>query len=140
MNTQKTATMLYFSGTIFLLCGIALLITGKFVINITNVSLIISAVISGVIGFFMSKMIKPAFWAGLIFMSLLVLYFGWLTVFNSNELVDMLINGKLQLEPYQALHTQSNVTLFSSLAFLLSIVVSMIQFVRANSNGRELSS
>jgi hypothetical protein len=131
MNTQKTATMLYFS---------VLLLTGKFVLNLTNVSLIVSAVISGVIGFFMSKMMKPAFWAGLIFMSLLVFYFGSLTIFNSNGLVDMLINGKLQLKPYRALHTQTNMTLFSAVAFLLSIVVSMIQFVRANSNGRELSS
>jgi|GEM_PF-6538060 hypothetical protein len=140
MNTQKTATMLYFSGIVFLLCGIILLITGKFVIDITNISLIISAVISGAIGFSMSKMIKPAFWAGLIFMSLLVFYFGWLTITNANGLVDMLINGELQLEPYHALHVQSTTTLFSSIAFILSIIVSMIQFVRANSNGRELSS
>lgn len=140
MNTQKTATMLYFSGIIFLLSAVVLLITGKFVIDLTNVSLIISAVISGVIGFFMSKMMKPAFWAGLIFMSLLIFYFGGLTIFNSNKLVDMLINGKLQLEPYVALHTQTNVTLFSAVALVLSIIVSMIQFVRANSNGRELSS
>lgn len=140
MNTQKTAIMLYFSGILFLLCGVVLLIIGKFVIDITNVSLIVAAVISGAIGFFMSKMMKPAFWAGLIFMSLMVFYFGWLTIYNSNGLVDMLINGKLQLEPYHALHAQSNTTLFSSIAFVLSIVVSMIQFVRANSNGRELSS
>ncbi|MFT5835019.1 MAG: hypothetical protein ACI97N_002664 [Cognaticolwellia sp.] len=140
MSTQKTAILLYFSGIISLLSGVLLLVTGNFIIEITNISLLIAAVVSGVIGFFMSKKIKPAFWAGLIFMSIMVFYFGWLTIVNSNSLVDMLLNGELQLEPYNALHGQLHLTLFSFLAFIMSIIVLMLQFIRADANGRELVS
>lgn len=138
MNTQKTTILIFYSGAFLLLCGILLLVLNNFGISLTNISLIASGLICGGIGFFMSQRNRYAFWVGLIFATLMVLYFGWLTIFNANGLMDMILDGELQLKPYNAVHQQAASFVFAMVAWALAIIASMTQFIRAYAVGNEL--
>lgn len=138
MNTQKTTILIFYSGAFLLLSGILLLVLNSFGISLTNISLIATGLICGGIGFFMSQRNRYAFWAGLIFATLMVLYFGWLTIVNANGLMDMILDGELQLKPYNAVHQQAASFIFAMAAWALAIIASMTQFVRAYAVGDEL--
>ena len=139
MNTQKTTILTYFSGAFLLLSGILLLVLNRFGFGLTNISLIAASVIFGGIGLMMSQRMRAAFWAGLIFATILMFYFGWLTIMNGTSLVDMLLNGELQLKPFNAAHQQVVRWVFSMAAWALAIITSMTQFVRAYAVGNELN-
>ena len=139
MNTQKTTVLLLFSGAFLLLCGITLFALHNFTIGLTNFSLLANGVICSMIGYFMYKKNRYAFGTGLVFASVLVLYFGWLSIININGLMNMILDGELQLKPYNAVHQQSSALIFSLAAWFLVTVASVTQFVRAYSVGEELS-
>lgn len=139
MNTQKTTILLFYSGAFLLLCGISLLILHKFVIGLTTISLLLNGFICSGIGYFMYKRNRYAYGIGLILVSVLVLYFGWLSTININMLMDMILDGELQLKPYNAVHQQSASLIFSIAAWVLVTIASVTQFVRAYSVGEELS-
>lgn len=138
MNTQKSTILIFYSGAFLLLSGILLLVLNNFGINLTNISLIVGGGICGGIGFLMSRKQPYAFWGGLIFATILVFYFGWLTIMNGNSLVDMLLDGELQLKPYNAVHQQAATFAFTMVAWALAIIASMTQFIRAYAVGEEL--
>ena len=140
MNTQKTTILIYYYGAFLLLSGICLVILSGIKVDLTSISLLTTGLISGGIGFAMSQKIRLAFWAGLIFVSIMIFYFGWLTIINGNGLVDMLLDGELQLKPFHAAHQQAATFSFSLVSWILSIMSSMTQFVRAYAIGRELNS
>ena len=53
--------------------------------------------------------------------------------------MDMILDGELQLKPYNAVHQQSASLIFSIAAWVLVTIASVTQFVRAYSVGEELS-
>jgi len=138
MNTQKTTILIFYSGAFLLLSGILLLVLNNFGFGLTNISLLSAGMICGGVGFFMSQRNRYAFWGGLIFATIMVVYFGWLALVNMNGLVDMILDGELQLKPYNAVHQQTASFLFAMAAWVLAIVTSMTQFVRAYAVGDEL--
>lgn len=138
MNTQKTTILIFYSGAFLLLSGLLLFVLNKFVVSLTIISLFGAGLICGAIGFFMSQRKRYAFWAGLIFVTLMVIYFGWLTITNANGLMDMILDGDLQLKPYNVIHQQAASFIFAMAAWALAIIASMTQFVRAYAVGDEL--
>lgn len=138
MNTQKTTILIFYSGAFLLLSGILLLVLNNFGFGLTNISLLSAGVICGGLGFFMSQRHRFAFWGGLVFATIMVLYFGWLTMINANGLMDMILDGELQLKPYNAVHQQAASFIFAMAAWTLAIIASMTQFVRAYAVGDEL--
>ncbi|MFK7948529.1 MAG: hypothetical protein AB8G11_13135 [Saprospiraceae bacterium] len=138
MNTQKTTILIFYSGAFLLLSGILLLVLNNFGFGLTNISLVSAGAICGGIGFFMSRRSKYAFWSGLMLVTIMVLYFGWLTIINANGLMDMILDGELQLKPYNAIHQQAASFIFAMAAWALAIITSMTQFVRAYAVGDEL--
>lgn len=53
--------------------------------------------------------------------------------------MNMILDGELQLKPYNAVHQQSSALIFSLAAWFIATVASVTQFVRAYSVGEELS-
>ncbi len=140
MNTQKTTITLYYYGGLLLICGILLLILNSFKPNLINISVLVTAILSGITAFFMNKKAIWAFWSGIIISTLSVLYFGWLTYENLTLFVDMVFNGEMHLAPYNAVYNQASTMFLSLLVCFVSIIISLAQFVRSSANDRELSS
>jgi hypothetical protein len=139
MSTQKTAIGLFYCAAILLISGILLFVLEQIAASVTMISMLVVGVLSGVIGFLMTRRLPLAFWGGLIIASVSVLYFGWLTGYNSQRLVDMLLNGNLQLKPYNALYLQIYKTLLSLVAVFVSIITSRLQFINSSDNANELA-
>jgi hypothetical protein len=140
MNTQKTTITLYYYSGILLICGILLFILNSFLPNLINVSVVVTAIISGVTAFFMSKQAIWSFWTGIIISTLSVFYFGWLTYVNLTLFVDMVFNGEMHLAPYSAVYNQASTMFLALLVCFVSVIISLAQFVRSAANDRELSS
>lgn len=138
MNIQRTAILLFFCSAFLLLSGILLLIIENFIPNLTNISLMAAGVVMAGIGFLVTRKIPISYLIGIAVSTLLIFYLGWLTITNANSLMDILLNGELQLKPYHAVHQQASSVIFSGVSWVLMTVVTMTQFMKANENEREL--
>ncbi len=140
MSTQKTAILLYYLGGFILLCTLLNILLVGWAFSISIISGFIIAIFAGATGYFMSKLLGWAFWLGLFLATGLIFFYGWLVTINAYELIDMLIDGELHLKPYIPLYKQVNSVLLHLAMFIMSLIASIQQFVRAQSNGKELSS
>ncbi len=139
MSEKQTAVLLFFPGAVFLLSGILLLVLDGFIPNITNISLIVSGLIVGVLGYGVRTNVKFSSVASLGFISFLMIYYGWLTIYNAHALVDTLLNGKLQLEPFDIVHQQANTFIFCLIACVVSLVISLFKLVTRSPNDENVN-
>lgn len=133
MNTQKTAALMAVYGSMLIVLGVLYMLSDGFKLKTEVLMTVLVGIASWGISFFMLRRQGWAFWGGLFVTFGMIIVMGWLTLKALYQLIDMIQND-IAGNPYD-----DGISFLLVLsAYVVSILVAIIQVMLARSNAREL--